>query len=165
VADVTFRVEAWAGDLTIGKQTFEVGTHEVKADAKLARALAGAEGAGGITLIDGDLPDDHVESDEDSLKALEQAQADGRWQQGNLEDFIAVKGNSIREMEALLDRDSLVGVVPSQALAAFLPEGADPEEQDEPEIEDASREYMQASIAATEQQIEQAQAALKEMEG
>lgn len=49
--------------------------HEVSADAGLAKAIAAAADAGVLKVHEGDLPKSAVESEKDSLKAQERAQA------------------------------------------------------------------------------------------
>lgn len=149
---LTFRVEAHAGDLTIGEDTFPVGEHEPEnPSADLVRAIASAAASGGVTILSGKPSTSHIESDAESEKVLNAAMKDGRWQEGNLLDFIAQKEALLREHKALLKRDSLVGVVPTD------PE-ADLSAADEDEYARAS---IEQTIKLTQTQIEQAKADLK----
>lgn len=48
-------------------------SHSIDADPRLAHAIAGAAAAGTLRIVEGDVPDGAVESDEDSLKKLDEA--------------------------------------------------------------------------------------------
>src|SRR5215831_419444 len=82
------------------EDTFDAGEHEVKGTKKLLKAVALAQATGGVIEVLEASPEEqaglegHVESDEDSLKAYEAAQASGEWQRGNVEDFLATNERS-----------------------------------------------------------------------
>jgi hypothetical protein len=87
------------------------GEHELPNDdleltPDLVRALASAIAAGSLELVHADAPARkalarHVESDEDSLAAQAKAQADRRWLEGHLEDYIAQAENTLLQLNEL----------------------------------------------------------------
>lgn len=172
---LTFRVEAEAGDLTIGKMHFTVGEHTVaKPSANLAKCLASAEAAGGVTILKVSgpnlVPRGHIESDEDSLKVQEKNMSDvnergeivGVWQEGNIQDFIAQKKALAESGRKLLEREEVEGVVPEHLLEAAL-EGV--EEPTDEERDSVARSLIESNIARLEQQVTQAEVKLAEVEG
>lgn len=76
----------WAAD----EQVFGGGVHEIaRPTKKLLRLVAAAEAAGAIRVLAASKEHraalkGHVESQAESEKAYAKAQADGRWQEGNL---------------------------------------------------------------------------------
>jgi len=69
--------------------TFDAGEHELDDPSDdLLRAVAIGESVGVVHVLEGDVPEGHVESDEESLKALDKAVEDGSWQVGNMQAFI-----------------------------------------------------------------------------
>lgn len=58
-----------------GDTTLHGGRHTIDPDAETAAAITAAVAAGALVLIDGDLDDGAVESDEESLRKLQAADA------------------------------------------------------------------------------------------
>lgn len=65
IVELSPGIASWAyEDTTLAGGT----SHNIDADPRLANAIAGAAAAGTLRIIEGDVPADAVESDEDSLK-------------------------------------------------------------------------------------------------
>ena len=168
-AEITFRVEAEAGDLTVGKHHFSVGEHTVVADKNLSRALGSVEATGGVTILKGAPTRSHIESDKDSLKVLDkhmsklndQGEIIGGWQIGNHMDFIAQREDAIRNTEELLGQESVEGVVPEHLIEAAL---ADKEKPTAKDRDSASREVIREGAKRLVQQVVEAKVRLKKLE-
>lgn len=65
---VRFKVEGLAFWASPDGQKFETGIHEVQADKALSRALAAAEAAGALIVVEGEVDASAIESDEDSAR-------------------------------------------------------------------------------------------------
>jgi hypothetical protein len=74
-------------------EEFGGGVHEVaKPTAAFLRLVAGAEAAGTVVVLEASDAhraklDSHVQSQEDGEAEYAKAQADGRWHEGNIEQF------------------------------------------------------------------------------
>lgn len=93
-----------------GEDEFVGGTHDVKLTKKTAPLFAGGEAAGSIIVEECSdderaLLDGHVESQEDSEAKLAEAQADGRWHEGNLRQFLTERLDRLAYHDTLDEAD------------------------------------------------------------
>ncbi len=98
------------------------GAHEVAKPSKaLLRAVGSAEAAGVLRVDEAtaeqrDAMTSHIEPDDVSVQKLEEAQQDGRWQAGNLAQFVADRTDRLAYDDALPadHEDKLSGAVRAQ---------------------------------------------------
>jgi hypothetical protein len=88
VARVNVVYSSWTADGV----RYEGGEQELALDPELAKLLACAEDAGAVEVLEADdaeraLMAGHVQSQEDGEAEYARAQADGRWQEGNLAQY------------------------------------------------------------------------------
>lgn len=89
-----------------GDAEFAGGVHEVKLTRTIAAIVAGAEAAGtirvvGETAAERKMLDRHVQSQDDGEAAYEKAQAEGRWQHGNLLQFVTERREQLEATSKL----------------------------------------------------------------
>jgi hypothetical protein len=90
----------WSAD----GEVYSGGIHEIDLEPEHAPIFAGAAAAGAITLL-GASPTErkllagHVESQKASESAYRAAQRDGRWHEGNLQQFELDVVNGVRRAE------------------------------------------------------------------
>lgn len=92
-------ISKWGAD---DAAVFEGGVHELDLTPELAPVFAGAAAAGSIEILETTPAEDellagHVQSQVDGEAAYEAAQADGSWQEGNVEQFNLDVAAGLRE--------------------------------------------------------------------